>query len=102
LPLYEYGCPACGLVRDIRHGFDEKPQVACERCGTALVRRFSAAPIVFKGSGFYVTDSRASNGKAEKSESGEKGAPAEKTATPEKTEKKSEAASSAKKSEAAA
>lgn len=81
MPLYEYGCPSCGLVTDVRHGFDEKPEVACEKCGTRLVRRFSAAPIVFKGSGFYVTDSRskssssgssssaaASSGDGEKSE----------------------------------
>jgi putative FmdB family regulatory protein len=71
LPLYEYGCPSCGLVTDVRHGFDEKPEVTCEKCGTRLVRRFSAAPIVFKGSGFYVTDSRSkssSSGDGEKSE----------------------------------
>ena len=68
MPLYEYGCPSCGQVSDIRHGFDEKPEVRCERCGTPLVRRFSAAPIVFKGSGFYVTDSRPST----KSESTDK------------------------------
>lgn len=68
MPLYEYGCTSCGFVTDIRHGFDEKPDVKCERCGASLVRRFSAAPIVFKGSGFYVTDSR----KSSKSDSSEK------------------------------
>ena len=71
MPLYEYGCPSCGLVTDVRHGFDEKPEVTCEKCGTRLVRRFSAAPIVFKGSGFYVTDSRSkssASGDGEKSE----------------------------------
>jgi len=84
LPLYEYGCPSCGLVTDIRHGFDEKPEAKCERCGTALVRRFSAAPIVFKGSGFYVTDSRKSGSKeSTKSESSEK---SDKTASSEKPE----------------
>ena len=72
MPLYEYGCPTCGQVADVRHGFDEKPELKCERCGTALVRRFSAAPIVFKGSGFYVNDSRASASKSDKSESSEK------------------------------
>lgn len=84
MPLYEYGCPSCGLVTDIRHGFDEKPEAKCERCGTALVRRFSAAPIVFKGSGFYVTDSRKSGSKeSTKSESSEK---SDKTASSEKPE----------------
>lgn len=90
MPLYEYGCPSCGQVTDVRHGFDEKPQITCERCGAVLVRRFSAAPIVFKGSGFYVTDSRSkSNGKSEKSESGEKSEKTE-TKTETKTESKSE------------
>lgn len=84
MPLYEYGCPSCGLVTDIRHGFDEKPEAKCERCGSALVRRFSAAPIVFKGSGFYVTDSRKSGSKeSAKSESSEK---SDKTASGEKSE----------------
>lgn len=66
MPLYEYGCPACGHGTDVRHGFDERPELKCERCGANLERRFSAAPIVFKGSGFYVTDSRKSDGKSEK------------------------------------
>lgn len=93
MPLYEYGCPKCGHVADVRHGFDDKPEVACEKCGAAMTRRFSAAPIVFKGSGFYVTDSRGSNSssKSEKSESSGK---AEKTepakSEPAKTEAKSE------------
>ena len=69
MPLYEYGCPACGHLAEIRHGFDERPELKCEKCGAALERRFSAAPIVFKGSGFYVTDSRGSSSKSEKSES---------------------------------
>ena len=87
MPLYEYGCPSCGLVTDVRHGFDDKPEVACEKCGTRLVRRFSAAPIVFKGSGFYVTDSRkkssASSGSSDsdKSES-KKSEPAASSSTP--------------------
>jgi len=81
LPLYEYGCPSCGQVTEVRHGFDEKPEVSCERCGTRAARRFSAAPIVFKGSGFYVTDSRAKSG----SSSGEREKPESKTDLP-KTE----------------
>lgn len=88
MPLYEYGCPSCGLVTDVRHGFDEKPDVKCERCDTSLVRRFSAAPIVFKGSGFYVTDSR--KGGSSTTESGDKSEKPAKSA--EKTEKSDGAA----------
>jgi putative FmdB family regulatory protein len=58
LPIYEYQCRACGEVADVRHGFDEKNSEVCPKCGGELARRFSPAGIVFKGSGFYVTDSR--------------------------------------------
>ncbi|MBV8151960.1 MAG: hypothetical protein JOY59_10420 [Candidatus Eremiobacteraeota bacterium] len=87
MPLYEYVCPACATTVDVRHGFDESPTLKCEKCGAALKRHFSAAPVLFKGSGFYVTDSREKSGeKAAKPEkpsekAAEKAAekPAEKT-----------------------
>ena len=60
MPIYEYQCQACGKVSDIRHGFDERNTEPCPACGGTLARRFSPAGIVFKGSGFYVTDSRKS------------------------------------------
>ena len=58
MPLYEYQCRACEKVTDVRHGFDEKNTQMCPACGGELARRFSPTGIVFKGSGFYVTDSR--------------------------------------------
>jgi putative FmdB family regulatory protein len=58
LPIYEYECKKCGAVTDIRHGFKETVDQPCEACGGPLTRRFNPAGIVFKGSGFYVTDSR--------------------------------------------
>lgn len=61
MPIYEYQCQGCGKVTDIRHGFDERNSDACPACGGTLARRFSPAGIVFKGSGFYVTDSRKSS-----------------------------------------
>jgi len=60
VPLYEYQCRVCGKLTEVRHGFDESPARQCEACGGELARRFSPAGIVFKGSGFYVTDSRKS------------------------------------------
>ena len=59
MPLYDYKCTACGHVTEIRHGFGESHGQTCEVCGGQLARVFNPAPIVFKGSGFYVTDSRA-------------------------------------------
>ncbi len=63
MPIYEYQCEACGAVNDIKHGFKEIAQEPCAKCGgIELKRLFNAAGIVFKGSGFYVTDSRKSSG----------------------------------------
>lgn len=67
MPIYEYECTACGAVTDIRHGFKETTSEVCPACGSALKRLFRPAGIVFKGSGFYVTDSR----KAAEAKSGE-------------------------------
>ena len=58
MPLYEYQCQQCQAIRDIRHGFDETTSEVCAHCGGPLVRLFRPAGIVFKGSGFYITDSR--------------------------------------------
>jgi len=65
LPLYEYQCRACGVSMDIRHGFDETNREACPACGGELRRVFSASGIVFKGSGFYINDSKKSSGGGE-------------------------------------
>ncbi|HTX58340.1 MAG TPA: FmdB family zinc ribbon protein [Verrucomicrobiae bacterium] len=58
MPLYDYACTQCGSVTEVRHGFDESHEGVCARCGGPLKRVFSAAPILFKGPGFYLTDSR--------------------------------------------
>ena len=58
MPIYEYQCAKCGTVTDIRHGFKETTSDPCPKCGGDLKRLFNPAGIVFKGSGFYITDSR--------------------------------------------
>ncbi len=58
LPIYEYQCERCAAVTDIKHGFKETMNEACPKCGGTLKRLFKPASIVFKGSGFYVNDSR--------------------------------------------
>ena len=80
MPIYEYQCEKCGVVTDIKHGFKETNEETCPKCGGTLKRLFNAAGIVFKGSGFYVNDSRkgGSSGSSEsksetKSESAPKG-----------------------------
>ena len=73
MPLYDYACTRCGRVREVRHGFDETFEASCESCGAPMRRVFNAAPVLFKGSGFYVTDSRSTSapckpGKTEKAD----------------------------------
>lgn len=58
MPLYDYQCSNCQKVLEIRHGFNDTYAEPCPACGGDLKRVFNPAPIVFKGSGFYVTDSR--------------------------------------------
>ena len=59
MPLYDYRCRACSKVNEVRHAFREPYQGTCAGCGSAdLARVFNPAGIVFKGSGFYVNDSR--------------------------------------------
>jgi putative FmdB family regulatory protein len=79
MPLYDYACTRCGRIHEVRHGFDETFDAPCESCGAPVRRVFNAAPVLFKGSGFYVTDSRSSSatGKPEKAEKADK--PAEKS-----------------------
>ncbi|HEY1429623.1 MAG TPA: FmdB family zinc ribbon protein [Candidatus Tumulicola sp.] len=79
MPLYDYKCTQCGKVSEVRHGFDETHAEACPACGGALARVFNPAPIVFKGSGFYVTDSRKSSasGSSKPAESAPESTPAE-------------------------
>lgn len=75
MPLYDYRCALCGKVTEVRHGFDDAFTGTCPACGGALQRVFNPAPIVFKGSGFYVTDSRKKSSDASKSDAPKSDAP---------------------------
>jgi putative FmdB family regulatory protein len=71
LPIYDYQCRNCQQVTEVRHGFREAHEGTCPACGGAMARVFNPAGIVFKGSGFYITDSRkpsdSGSGEAKKS-----------------------------------
>ena len=91
MPLYDYRCKKCGTVFEVRHGFDEKPPKTCkaEGCRGRLERLFSPPAIIFKGKGWYVTDSGSGNGSG-KDKSGGNGSDPDKLAnTTEKSSEKS-------------
>jgi putative FmdB family regulatory protein len=58
VPTYDYKCTSCENQYEKREGFDAPPRQACPRCGAVAKRVLHPPPIVFKGSGFYITDSR--------------------------------------------
>lgn len=72
MPTYEYHCPACEATYELRQGFDAPTTHTCEECGKGTARRvLHAPPIVFKGSGWYITDSRNKQSAVSDSSSGD-------------------------------
>ena len=67
MPTYEYACAECGERLEAVQKFSDDPLTVCPACGGRLRKVFSPVGIVFKGSGFYRTDSRVSaNGAKDK------------------------------------
>ena len=60
MPTYDYQCRACGTVTEVIHSMLEDGPAVCELCGGGLRRVLFPTGIIFKGSGFYRNDSRAS------------------------------------------
>ena len=58
MPTYEYACRDCGQHLEVVQSFRDAPLTTCGGCNGSLRRVFSAAGIIFKGSGYYVTDTR--------------------------------------------
>lgn len=58
MPTYEYACTNCGVHLEVVQGFSDAPLETCERCGGKLRRVFHPVGVLFKGSGFYSTDSK--------------------------------------------
>lgn len=58
MPTYEYECQTCHEQVEVVQRFTDPALTVCEHCGGELRKVFSAVGVVFKGSGFYKTDSR--------------------------------------------
>lgn len=66
MPTYEYECLTNGHRFEVKQSFADAALTTCEVCGEPVRKVFSAAGIVFKGSGYYVTDTRSGGGGAKK------------------------------------
>ncbi|MEV4673995.1 MULTISPECIES: FmdB family zinc ribbon protein [Actinomadura] len=60
MPTYQYVCTECGEPLEVVQKFSDDALTECPACTGKLRKVFSAAGIIFKGSGFYRTDSRGS------------------------------------------
>ena len=105
MPTYQYTCTECGEPLEAVQKFTDAPLTVCPACGGRLRKVFSAVGIVFKGSGFYRTDSRNGSGakapaasSSATSDSGSSNGSADKTAD-KKSDKKAEPAKSSSASE---
>ncbi|MGA2519741.1 MAG: FmdB family zinc ribbon protein [Acidimicrobiales bacterium] len=81
MPTYEYACKSCGEHHDVVQSFGDDPLTTCPSCGGPLRKVFGAVGVVFKGSGFYKTDSRSSSKKSEKAGDGGSPSSSESTGT---------------------
>jgi putative FmdB family regulatory protein len=94
MPLYEYQCDECGIRFERRQRMADDPVTECPECGGSVHRRYFPVGIVFKGSGFYVTDNRSKHSTMRKPTSDKS---SEKSS--EKTESTSSSSSSESKAE---
>jgi putative FmdB family regulatory protein len=100
VPTYTYKCTACEDIIEKRQSFSDSPLTTCEQCGGALRKVIHPVGIVFKGSGWYITDSRSSssassNGRSSSSSGeSETKSSAEPASTPKDSGKKDSGSSS--------
>jgi putative FmdB family regulatory protein len=93
MPTYQYRCTDCGQDLEAVQKFSDAALTECPNCGGSLRKVFNAVGVVFKGSGFYRTDSRAGSGDGGGSK--DKGDAKESTGAKEKKDTKEPAAASA-------
>ena len=86
MPTYQYSCTECGHFFEAVQSFSEDSLTVCPECSGRLRKVYNAVGVVFKGSGFYRTDSRASTGSSPSGDS----TSTKTESAPAKTEAKSE------------
>ena len=94
MPTYQYQCTECGEALEVQQSFSEDALTVCPACDGRLRKVFNAVGVVFKGSGFYRTDSRSSTNGSAGSDSAAPKKDAPKTDGPKKETTKSDSSSS--------
>jgi putative FmdB family regulatory protein len=61
MPIYEYECEKCHSRFELKKSFAEDGNANCPECRGKACRIFTSVPVIFKGSGFYVTDHKKNN-----------------------------------------
>ena len=98
MPSYDYQCAKCKVTYELREGFDAPTTHRCQECGKGTAKRVLHAPrVVFKGSGWYATDSRQKSTAI--SDSGDGGGGGESDSSDGKSESKPAAAKGESKAE---
>jgi putative FmdB family regulatory protein len=88
MPTYEYECKSCGYSFEAFQSMSEAPLSDCPQCGREVRRLINGGSgVIFKGSGFYVTDKKGAGGTASASTKPEGGAVEKTGQTAEKAEK---------------
>ena len=101
MPTYSYACTECDNRFDIVQSFSEDSLTVCPACSGKLRKLFNSVGIVFKGSGFYRTDSRGGSGTASEPAKSDS-APAAKSESSTKSESSSSSTSTPAPANAAA
>ena len=65
MPSYDYECACCGNIFEEKRSFSDTSPVRCPSCKGSSRKRFSQVSVIYKGTGFYTTDSRKSSGTSE-------------------------------------
>ena len=87
MPTYQYACTECGHAFEQVQSFSDDALTTCPECQGRLRKLFNAVGVVFKGSGFYRTDSRSGSSATD---GGSSSASATESASTTKTETKTE------------
>jgi len=101
MPIYDYLCDTCGHRFDVRQNFSADALTDCTECGAPVRRVLHPAGVIFKGSGWYINDSRKSQSDS-KASSGDGGNAASDSGASEKSEKSKDTPTSETKSPVAA